>query len=129
MTVVDSLAREVGSVGVLLHKLRDDDWAAPTRCAPMTVKELVAHVARGAARIREMLAQEPLDTQPQKDAITYFQYDPQAEAPSILARAQSAAAELTTTQLVQRWDEDWVHALNGAREALATGDPVLPTIF
>lgn len=127
--VAEALAREVGAVSKAIHRLDARSWALPTRCPPMTVKDLVAHVARGGARLIEMLAVEPLDDEPEKDAVTYFQYDADTEAPQILARAQQIAASLTPEQLVRRWDEDWVRALQGVRRVLAGGDPVLPSVF
>ena len=48
MSVVDALAREVGSVGQLLHTLKPKQWEQPTRCPPMNVRELAAHMLRGA---------------------------------------------------------------------------------
>jgi uncharacterized protein (TIGR03083 family) len=128
-SVVEALAREVGAVGKALHKLTPAQWAAPTRCAPMDVKALVAHTWRGCQRINEMLAVEPSDEQPEKDAVTYFQYDAVAEAPSILTRAQEVSASFATpAELVAAWDREWIRALQGARGALGA-DPVLPTIF
>lgn len=128
MSVVEALAREVGSVGVLLRKLKPADWERPTRCPPMTVKEIAAHAMRGALRIEEMLDKGPLDAEPEKDASTYFQYDPVAEGPEILARAQQEAATRTPEQLVREWDERWSRALRRSREELGT-DSVFPGAF
>jgi len=126
-SVVEALAREVGSVGKALHRFKAADWIAPTRCPPMSVTDLAAHMLRGANRIDQMLDDGPIDDEPQKDAVTYFQYDAAAEAPAILKRAQEDAAAFdSTATLVKAWDERWSHALRRAREA---GDPVLPTIF
>lgn len=125
--VVEALAREVGSVGKALHRFKTADWIAPTRCPPMSVLDLVAHMLGGAARIEQMLDDGPIDDEPQKDAVTYFRYDPAAEAPWILQRAQERAASFEdTSAVVKAWDEQWSHALRRARES---GDPVLPGIF
>lgn len=127
MSVVEALAREVGSVGVLLHKMHDADWQRPTRCAPMTVADLVAHLARQAARVEELLALEPIDAEPEKDAATYYSYDPASIGADVLARAQQAAKDIGgPKKLVAAWDERWVHALQAARAALPD-DPVLPS--
>ncbi len=129
INVVEALAREVGNVGKALHKLTPKEWETPTRCDPMRVKELVAHVWRGSARVIDMLGSEPSDEEPEKDGVTYFQYDAAAIAPGVVQRAQDAAGEFaTTTELVKAWDTDWVKALQGARRTLSD-DPVLPSLF
>ena len=127
MTVVDALAREVGSVGQLLHVLKPKQWELPTRCAPLTVRELTAHMIRGAVRIEEMLDAGPVDSEPEKDAITYFQFDSTNEGPVIVKRAQEAAASFPA-DLAKAWDLEWTKALQRARMHLGD-DPVLPNIF
>lgn len=129
MTVVDALAREVGSVAKALHRLKGADWERPTRCAPMSVKDLVAHMARGGARIVEMTAQDPIDDEPEKDGVTYFRYDAAAEAPSILKRAQGDASAVETRDMPRYWDESWSKGLRAARDAIAKGDAVYPGLF
>lgn len=128
MSVVEALAREVGSLGRALRKLSAGEWSTPTRCEPLTVLQLTAHMARGASRIEEMLAADAVDDEPEKDAVTYFQYDADAEAPLIAARAQDVAADIGDgPAMVAYWDEHWSRALRGARAA----DParVGPTVF
>jgi uncharacterized protein (TIGR03083 family) len=126
--VVEALAREVGSVGKVLHKLTPTQWAAPTRCEPMTVLDLVAHMVRGADRIVEMCSAEPIDDEPEKDAVTYFRYDPDAEGPTIVARAQQVAAETGDgAAMTARWDAGWSKALQIAR--VTAPDSVRPSVF
>jgi len=127
MAVLDALAREVGNVSKLLHSLKKDEWEKPTRCPPLSVRELAAHMLRGAVRIEEMITAGPLDCEPEKDGVTYFQYDSRAEAPVIAKRAQEAAASFPP-DLAKAWDTEWTKALQRARQ-LISDDPVLPTIF
>jgi len=127
MAVVDALAREVGSVGQLLHTLKPKQWEQPTRCPPMNVRELVAHMLRGAVRIQEMLDAGPVDAEPEKDAVTYFQFDSASEAPVIVKRAQESAAAFPP-DLARTWDLEWTKNLQRARMYLGD-DPVLPNIF
>jgi len=127
MGVVDALAREVGSVGQLLHTLKPKQWVLPTRCAPLTVRELSAHMLRGAVRIEEMLDAGPVDAEPEKDAITYFQFDATDEGPVIVKRAQEAAASFPA-DLARAWDLEWTKALQRTRMNLGD-DPVLPNVF
>jgi uncharacterized protein (TIGR03083 family) len=125
--IVDALAREVGNVSRLLHSLKSDDWAKPTRCPPLTVRELAAHMLRGAVRIEEMIAAGPVDSEPERDGMTYFRFDSASEAPVIAKRAQEASASFPD-DLAKAWDIGWTKALQGAR-AILSDDPVLPTIF
>ena len=127
MGVVDALAREVGTVGQLLHVLKPKQWELPTRCAPLTVRELTAHMIRGAVRIEEMVDAGPVDSEPEKDAITYFQFDSTDEGPLIVKRAQEAAASFPA-DLARAWDFEWTKALQRARTHLAD-DPVLPNVY
>lgn len=129
MSVIGALAREVGSVGKALHRLKRADWDRPTRCPPMTVKDLVAHMYRGTMRIEQMLDQEPLNIEPEKDGETYFQFDRSTASPQVVTQAQDEAAGFDDpAALVRAWDEGWSLALRRTREALAD-DPVLPGIF
>lgn len=127
MAVVDALAREVGSVGQLLHTLKPKQWEQPTRCPPMNVRELAAHMLRGAVRIEEMLTAGPVDAEPEKDAITYFRFDAASEASVIVRRAQEASASFPT-DLAKAWDLEWTKALQRARMYL-NEDPVLRNVF
>jgi uncharacterized protein (TIGR03083 family) len=127
MAVVDALAREVGSVGQLLHALKPKQWEQPTRCPPMNVRELAAHMLRGALRIEEMLDQGPVDEEPEKDAITYFQFDSAGEAAVIVKRAQEVSAAYPG-DLARTWDMEWTKALQRARMYVGD-DPVLRNVF
>ena len=126
-SVVDALAREVGSVGQLLHALKPKQWDLPTRCAPLTVRELSAHMLRGSKLIQEMLEAGPVDAEPEKDAVTYFQFDGDSEAPQIVKRAQDAAASFPK-DLAAGWDLEWTKGLQRARLHIGD-DPVLPNRF
>ena len=127
MAVIEALAREVGDVGQLLHMLKQKQFEQPTRCAPLTVRELASHMLRGGLRIQEMVAAGSIDDEPEKDAITYFQYDSQEEGPMIARRAQEASASFPK-DLAAAWDLEWTKALQRARMHLAD-DPVLPSVF
>jgi uncharacterized protein (TIGR03083 family) len=127
MAVIDALAREVGSVGQLLHALKPNQWELPTRCPPLTVRELAAHMMRGAMRIEEMLDKGRVDAEPEKDAVTYFQFDAGEEGPVIVKRAQEAAVTFPA-DLARAWDLEWTKSLQRARLHIGD-DPVLQNIF
>jgi uncharacterized protein (TIGR03083 family) len=131
MAVVDALAREVGSVGQLLHVLKPKQWEEPTRCPPMNVRELASHMLRGAMRIDDMLDKGPVDSEPERDGITYFRaWEGDAAGPAaaeVVQRAQEASASLPQ-DLAKTWDVEWTKALQRAR-SYVNEDPVLHSIF
>jgi uncharacterized protein (TIGR03083 family) len=107
--------------------LKPKQWELPTRCAPLTVRQLSAHMLRGARRLQEMLDAGPVDAEPERDAITYFQFDAAGEAPLIVKRAQEVAASLPGDP-ARAWDLEWTTSLQRARMHLGD-DPVLPNVF
>ena len=125
MSVVDALAREVGSVGQLLHTLKPKQWEQPTRCPPMNVRELASHMLRGAVRIEEMLDAGPVDAEPERDGITYFQSVTVSD--EIVKRAQEASASFPQ-DLAKAWDLEWTKALQRARMYI-NEDPVLRNVY
>ena len=125
MSVVDALAREVGSVGQLLHTLKPKQWEQPTRCPPMNVRELAAHTLRGAVRIEEMLDAGPVDAEPERDGITYFQSV--TVSGEIVKRAQEASAAFPQ-DLARAWDLEWTKGLQRAR-MYVNEDPVLRNVY
>ena len=125
MSVVDALAREVGSVGQLLHTLKPKQWEQPTRCPPMNVRELAAHMLRGAVRIEEMLDAGPLDAEPERDGITYFQSV--TVSGEIVKRAREASAAFPQ-DLARAWDLEWTKGLQRAR-MYVNEDPVLRNVY
>ena len=125
MSVVDALAREVGSVGQLLHTLKPKQWEQATRCPPMNVRELAAHMLRGAVRIEEMIEAGPVDAEPERDGITYFQSV--TVSGEIVKRAQEASAGLPQ-DLARAWDLEWTKGLQRAR-MYVNEDPVLRNVY
>jgi uncharacterized protein (TIGR03083 family) len=92
--------------GKIVQSLDDADWARPTRCDPMTVKELVTHVAQALDVLLLDEINPPKNTDRVIDRVGYGQsWDGAAAASRILAGAQKRAAELTTDELVARLDD------------------------
>jgi uncharacterized protein (TIGR03083 family) len=92
--------------GKIVRSLDDADWARPTRCDPMTVKELVTHVSQALDVLLLDEINPPKNTDRVIDRVGYGQsWDGAAAAPRILAGAQKRAAELTTDELVARLDD------------------------
>lgn len=89
----------------LVHGLGADDWARPTRCEPMTVKELVTHVTQALALLLNEEIKPATNTDRVIDLVGYGKgFDGAAAAPRILAGAQQLAANLTDTELVSKVD-------------------------
>lgn len=126
--VLHALSAECARTGALLDSLTSDDWPRPTRCPPLTVFELAAHAYRGALRIAEMIDEGARDDEAEKSAITYFQYDANAEAPMIVKRAQEVAQTLHPGTMAGIWQSGWDAALAKAAPHMHV-DPVFDTVF
>ncbi len=125
---IEALEREVERTGHFLGGLDASDWELPTRCPPLSVRELASHAARGARRILEMVSAGTVPGEPEKDAVTYFQYDPAAEGGQIVARAQAEGAGALGLQMPGSWKSAWAEALPAAR-ARTEENPVLQSPF
>jgi uncharacterized protein (TIGR03083 family) len=122
---IDALEAESARAQAFLAGLSHDDWQRPTRCQPMNVRELAVHAMRGAYRIVEFLGTPVRDAEPEKDAVTYFRYDPVAVGVGVVSRAQEeSAARPADADLASEWETVWKQALEAARAA-AEDDPVI----
>jgi uncharacterized protein (TIGR03083 family) len=113
-----------GDFGAIVRSLDDAEWARPTRCDPMTLKELVTHTAQA---LDVLLYDEinPLASSDRViDRVAYGQgWDGAAAASRILAGARKRAAELTETELVDRLS-DKIDRITGHLDSLDPGDLV-----
>jgi uncharacterized protein (TIGR03083 family) len=124
----DALEAETTRLGELLSSLTGGDWAAPTRCPPLNVRELAVHTLRGAYRIIDASAAAPLEGEPEKDAVTYWRYDPAAVGKGVIERAQAESeARAPDADIAAEWRDAWNEALAVAREG-AEDDRLIPTI-
>lgn len=122
---IDALEAEAARAQAFLAGLNADHWQRATRCPPMTVRELTVHALRGAYRIVELLATPVRDTEPEKDAVTYFRYDPVAVGVGVVSRArEESAARPPDADLAAEWAMAWKEALETARAAIGD-DPVI----
>jgi len=125
---VDALEAETIKLGDFLGSLVSEDWRLPTRCPPLNVRELAVHALRGAYRIIDTFASPALDGEPEKDAITYWRYDPAAVGKGVVERAQAESeARSAGADIAAEWRETWADALATAR-AGADDDRLIPTI-
>jgi uncharacterized protein (TIGR03083 family) len=122
---IDALVAETTHAQSFLAGLDPGDWLRPTRCPPMNVRELAVHALRGAYRIVELLADPVRDAEPEKDAVTYFRYDPIAVGVGVVSRAQEeSAARPADADVAAEWGTAWKGALETAHEAIGD-DPVI----
>jgi uncharacterized protein (TIGR03083 family) len=118
------LGAEIAAVTALLEGLSPGAWERPTRCPPMTVRVMAGHLLRQARQIVEY----PRGGDPDKDAASYYRYDPPAVGAGVLARAQEMAASLDPQSFVPEWKRRWAAALDEAG-TLWEADPVVRTPF
>jgi uncharacterized protein (TIGR03083 family) len=124
----DALEAETTRLGELLFSLTSEDWAAPTRCPPLNVRELAVHTLRGAYRIIDTFAADPLEGEPEKDAVTYWRYDPAAVGKGVVDRAKAESeARAPDADIASEWRDSWTKALMVAREG-AEDDRLIPAI-
>lgn len=121
---LDALQAETERTGMFLAGLTAQDWMRPTRCPPMNVRELAVHALRGAYRIVSFL-QTPVSGEPQKDAVSYYRYDPVAVGVEVVDRAKVESEKRgPDADIAAEWREAWREALRAARAA-SGDDPVV----
>lgn len=132
--IADALLGEVDRVAVFVESLADRDWEVPTRCPPLSFRELLVHMLRGSMRINTMLDEGPVQGQPEGDALTYWRIAgavPNAASPianDVVEHAQHDAEGRTREDLIKAWRNDWETALARVR-SLRPEDPVMPSPF
>ncbi|MHB8512830.1 MAG: maleylpyruvate isomerase N-terminal domain-containing protein [Actinomycetota bacterium] len=126
-TPLAALTVEVQRTAVLLESLSLEQWQKPTRCEPLSVFEIAVHACRGAARTIEMIEKGPVDSEPEKDGVTYFQYDSSFAASGVVTRAQQDAMKTNPLEFAIEWSKRWGEAFDACRAQ--KGDPVLHSIF
>jgi uncharacterized protein (TIGR03083 family) len=124
----DSLSEETARVGAYIAGLSSDDWQAPTRCPPLSVRELAVHALRGAYRIIDTLSAPALEGEPEKDAITYWRYDAAKVGKGVIDRAKAESdARPPAADISAEWREAWSRALDLAARS-DEDDPLIPAV-
>jgi uncharacterized protein (TIGR03083 family) len=125
---VDALEAETKRLGDLLGTLTVEDWTVPTRCPPLNVRELAVHTLRGAYRIIDTFGSPAIEGEPEKDAITYWRYDPAAVGQGVVDRAKAESeARPANADIAAEWHEAWSKALTMSR-AGADDDRLIPAV-
>ncbi|WP_200215691.1 maleylpyruvate isomerase N-terminal domain-containing protein [Micromonospora coerulea] len=112
---------ECARLAEILSGLDAADLDRPTRCAPWTVRDLVAHVSSGAGRLVDMLA-APAPQRAEVDAAGYFgaaKFTPEVDA----ARIDSARRQARQRPGVPAVAADFARAWRATDEAVAAQPP------
>jgi uncharacterized protein (TIGR03083 family) len=102
---VAALEKQCAQFVALVSELADDEWARPTRCPPMSVKELVVHVAQAAAMTAALAASDMSGHEPTVDRARWWVSPSRRPPAEILADAQSSAAPLDPAAASQMLSE------------------------
>jgi len=122
---IEALRLEADRLGGFLAGLEPAQWRLETRCPPMNVRELAVHVVRGAYRIVEFLSKAPVEGEPEKDGVTYFQYDPVATGSAVVKRAKAESeARPADADIAAEFRTAWTDAYFAVEKVIAD-DPVV----
>jgi uncharacterized protein (TIGR03083 family) len=97
---------ECEALEATLHVVPQDAWQLPA-LGVWTLAELAAHVTRGAGRLAEFARAQSGGGQPERDRVSYWRFDQEAEAAAIAARAREAAADVDPTEWPDRFAGAW----------------------
>ncbi|WP_369175397.1 maleylpyruvate isomerase family mycothiol-dependent enzyme [Streptomyces sp. R28] len=108
--VVEAFRCEAGRLARAMSGVSQAEWSLPTRCAPWTVSELLAHVRVVIAWLPGMLA-APAPIRAEVSAVEYYRPDerfaPETNAARIALAQDHAAEQLSGTALAQAFDATW----------------------
>lgn len=126
--IAGALAAETERVAAFLSGLTPEDWAKPTRCAPLTVRELAVHALRGAYRIIDTLSRPALEGEPERDGVSYFRYDAAAVGKGVVDRAMAESKDRAAdADIAAEWNAMWDRAIAVARDH-AADDPLISAV-
>ncbi|MFF4961356.1 maleylpyruvate isomerase family mycothiol-dependent enzyme [Streptomyces sp. NPDC001222] len=137
--VVEAFRIEAGQLAQAMTAVSGAEWRLPTRCAPWTVGDLLAHVRVVIAWLPGMLA-APAPVRAEVSAAQYYRPDnrfaPDANAARIALAQEHAVEQLSRAGLAQDFDATWkeVDRLcraepNGRVVRTRHGDPMLLSEF
>lgn len=115
---LDAFASQARILGPLLDELEAGDLDRETRCPPMAVRDMIAHVA-GALHVSTSLARDVADEEPTVDRGSWYRdaYDPET-ATKIVERARQEAEKRSDPELLDWCREELADAVEAFR-----GDP------
>ncbi|MEU2735804.1 maleylpyruvate isomerase N-terminal domain-containing protein [Streptomyces sp. NPDC007095] len=108
--VVEAFRLEAGQLAQAMTGVSAAEWRLPTRCAPWTVSDLLAHVRVVIAWLPGMLA-VPAPTRAEVSAVEYYRPDdrfaPDTNAARIALAQDHAAEQLGGAALADDFDATW----------------------
>jgi uncharacterized protein (TIGR03083 family) len=122
-TELEALAAEGEALTSFLRTLGPDDWSKPTRCPPMDVRQIMVHITEQMNGLAEVSAQPFIDSEPQKDRLTWWDYDIEEDQADTLRFVQQAASGYPDGPLTKEWEVALGRAVEVLEPRLATGDP------
>jgi uncharacterized protein (TIGR03083 family) len=122
-TELDALAAEGKTLAAFLRGLATEDWSKPSRCPPMDVREIVVHLSEQMDGLIEVSAQPFIDSEPQKDRLTWWNYDIEEDQAETLRFVQKAAAGYPAGPLVADFQGALERAIEALGPRLENGDP------
>ncbi len=120
---LEAYRRESEALIRLLREIAPGDWAGPTRCPPLDVRMLVVHLIGQADGVADICARGPSDQQPEKDRLTWWDYDIAEDQAETVTWVLEAAQAESSGPLDARYESAVAAAIEAA-QALS-GDPVL----
>ncbi|MGI3203114.1 maleylpyruvate isomerase N-terminal domain-containing protein [Streptomyces sp. GLT-R25] len=110
--VVEAFRLEAGQLARAMTGVSAAEWRLPTRCAPWTVSDLLAHVRVVIAWLPGMLA-TPAPTRAEVSAVEYYRPDdrfaPATNAARIALAQDHAAEQLSGAALADGFNTTWQH--------------------
>jgi uncharacterized protein (TIGR03083 family) len=137
--VVEAFRCEAGRLARAMSGVSQAEWCLPTRCAPWTVRELLAHVRVVIAWLPGMLA-APAPVRAEVSAVEYYRPDerfaPETNAARVALAQEHAGKQFSGAALAQAFDATWQEvdrlcrvAPQGRVVRTRHGDPMLLSEF
>ncbi|MDB1086228.1 maleylpyruvate isomerase N-terminal domain-containing protein [Streptomyces sp. ACA25] len=108
--VLDAFRLEAGQLSRAMAGVSEAEWRLPTRCAPWTVGELLAHVRVVIARLPDMLT-APAPTRAEVSAVEYYRPDgrfaPESNTARIVLAQAHAAEQVSGSARVEDFTATW----------------------
>lgn len=120
-----ALAAEGSKTAAFLRGLDLDGWHAPTRCAPLGVREIVVHMLVMVEYMGKTAAKPPVSEVPVKDRVTWWDYDIEEDQAETLRWIEKATNDYPAGPLADRWSTAVDRCVESLRAAAADGDPVV----
>ena len=114
-TALDALRTQCDVLTRLVAELEAHEWERPTRCPPMSVLDLVAHLVNVAKGTASLARTDASGQEPNTDRAKWWVMPDRRPPADILAASQAAAAELDPVSATEALDagvRDMIDALS-----------------